>query len=935
MENPRKNTGTVTISGAICTLLAIAPGVANGGPQPKMAPSARRATVVAPDGANFPIALSTGQDVIGGKPAIAFDGVNFLVPYVQGADIYARRVTPLGVVLDSPSIAVSVGLNEASASPSVVFDGTSYLVAWCATRSGTSELYGARVAPSGSVLDPGGVQLTSGANAKIRMPGVSYDGANYLVAWRTNADQIYATRVSPALANLHAPLGIPITGGASYYPSVAFDGSNYLVVWHDSRNAGASGWDIYGARVTKEGSVLDSGGFVICDEPQNQEHTSVGFDGSNYLVAWYDWRPNNDQRFGSVHGARVSPSGAVLDRPSIQIADRARGQGPPTVACGGPDCLVLWNTDYPNEGTKFRLSDVWGRRISSSGAILDPQGIPVATALGHQFGGRAAYGDESYLVAWSESTGRVAEGAIYGQVLLQLPSSPAQPDRQWVRQKSQAARSEADWTAESAPVSSFAGAGLAFSADNSYAFGYKQAIRNMAGAWSSEATFEEGYVYASWASAADDIWIGGWCRGFNRYDGEAWIDVGCFASSGSWSIVTGIWGSSPTDLWASASGGDLLRYDGVHPWATVASGVSYDLSDLWGTSANNIIAVGERGTVLKYNGSDWSLQPAIPTLQRLNAVWGGGPSDFFAVGDWGTILHFNGVAWSVMESGTLQHLYDVWGFSGSDIYAVGFGGTIVHYDGTAWTLESSGTSMDLLAVWGVSSDCGRTVWVSGSGSEILKHVASTSPTCRLTVGKLGAGSGVITSSPAGIDCGSTCAADFADGGVVTLTASASAGSSFAGWFGEGCGGIGVCQTTMSQARSVVATFVLTPPNSFVPFTPCRVLDTRVPTGPTGGAPLAASSQNHFTVAGSCGVPVTARAIVVNLTVVAGGAVGDLRVIGGHLSETITSSLSIPLSRARANNGMVQLSANGDGTIAVINSSTAGVHFILDVSGYYQ
>jgi hypothetical protein len=123
---------------------------------------------------------------------------------------------------------------------------------------------------------------------------------------------------------------------------------------------------------------------------------------------------------------------------------------------------------------------------------------------------------------------------------------------------------------------------------------------------------------------------------------------------------------------------------------------------------------------------------------------------------------------------------------------------------------------------------------------------------------------------------------------------------------------------------------------FVPLAPCRVLDTRVAAGSAAAAPiLAAGDRRLFTVVGRCGVPVTALAISANLTVVGATATGDLQVVGGHLTSTNTSALSIPVSRARANNAIVQLSATGDGTIAAINVSTGPVHVILDVNGYFR
>jgi hypothetical protein len=76
----------------------------------------------------------------------------------------------------------------------------------------------------------------------------------------------------------------------------------------------------------------------------------------------------------------------------------------------------------------------------------------------------------------------------------------------------------------------------------------------------------------------------------------------------------------------------------------------------------------------------------------------------------------------------------------------------------------------------------------------------------LTVKKTGTGAGKVTSSPAGIDCGSTCSASFDHGTEVTLTATQDPGSEFKGWSGSGCSGTGTCKVTMSEAREVTATF---------------------------------------------------------------------------------------------------------------------------------
>lgn len=78
----------------------------------------------------------------------------------------------------------------------------------------------------------------------------------------------------------------------------------------------------------------------------------------------------------------------------------------------------------------------------------------------------------------------------------------------------------------------------------------------------------------------------------------------------------------------------------------------------------------------------------------------------------------------------------------------------------------------------------------------------------LSVVKSGAGSGSVTSSPSGINCGRGCNnqyASYAHNTIVTLYATPSAGSIFAGWTGE-CSGTGTCQVTMNSVRGVTANF---------------------------------------------------------------------------------------------------------------------------------
>src|SRR5207302_338993 len=86
---------------------------------------------------------------------------------------------------------------------------------------------------------------------------------------------------------------------------------------------------------------------------------------------------------------------------------------------------------------------------------------------------------------------------------------------------------------------------------------------------------------------------------------------------------------------------------------------------------------------------------------------------------------------------------------------------------------------------------------------------ATQASFTLTVSTGGTGGGTVTSSDGGISCGPTCAttsAPYDSGTMVTLTASASGGSTFGGW--SGCDTVSgtTCTVTMNASRSVTATF---------------------------------------------------------------------------------------------------------------------------------
>jgi hypothetical protein len=202
-----------------------------------------------------------------------------------------------------------------------------------------------------------------------------------------------------------------------------------------------------------------------------------------------------------------------------------------------------------------------------------------------------------------------------------------------------------------------------------------------------------------------------------HYNGSAWSAM----SSGTSNQLHGVWGSSPSDVFAVGSGGTILHYNGSG-WSTMIGANSNLLWDIWGSSSSDVFAVGNYGTILHYNGSTWSAMVGADS-NNLWDIWGSSPSDVFAVGSYGVIggiLHYNGSAWSTMRSG-FESLAGVWGSSSSNIFVVGNNGgygIILHYNGSGWSTMISGTSNALHDIWGSSSS---DIFTVGSGGTILHY----------------------------------------------------------------------------------------------------------------------------------------------------------------------------------------------------------------------
>jgi subtilisin family serine protease len=131
--------------------------------------------------------------------------------------------------------------------------------------------------------------------------------------------------------------------------------------------------------------------------------------------------------------------------------------------------------------------------------------------------------------------------------------------------------------------------------------------------------------------------------------------------------------------------------------------------------------------------------------------------------------------------------------------------------------------------------------------------------------------------------------------------------------------------------AVQAAWTSTPGADFHTVVPCRVVDTRT------SYPLQADQSRSFLAAGHCGIPVTATALALNVTVVGATGGGFLILYPDNLSVPLASTINFQAGVTRANNSLVRLSTDGEGRVGVYSSISGGgvVHLLLDVAGYFE
>ncbi len=275
-------------------------------------------------------------------------------------EIYGQRINSSGGLAGSSFLigSMSGDADYDAYDPAVAWNSSSngYLVVWRADNDSGSladnenEIYGRRVTSAGAVTGAGIRISTMGTdgdtNSSAQSPAIAFNTLDneYLVVWRGDENvaplvdgenEIFGQRLSSAgsltgsrfqISNAGDP-GVAAIDASS--PSVAFDGNNgtYLVTWQadhilDNKN------DIFGRRVSRTGTLLESSDIAISEMGANSEDadfnagtsvTNFNSTDGTFFVTW-----QSDDSTGSMVDGETEIFGQLLESESI-IDYKTRG----------------------------------------------------------------------------------------------------------------------------------------------------------------------------------------------------------------------------------------------------------------------------------------------------------------------------------------------------------------------------------------------------------------------------------------------------------------------------------------------------------------------------------------------------------------------------------------------------------------------------------
>ena len=200
-------------------------------------------------------------------------------------------------------------------------------------------------------------------------PDIAFNGKNsFVVTWQ-QGENYFETESGDIMAIRLDENGKPQDSGAlkitnhkasQERPRIASYNNHFLIVWQDFRNG--KDWDIYGARISQNGKLLDPDGFLIAGGKGNQAMASITNAGNGYMIVWQDFsRPPYYQ----LNAALVTNEGVISIKQKLQYSGSPLYGGQPEIAYDGKNYLITWfnEKDWTKSNGLIGITTRWFAKL--------------------------------------------------------------------------------------------------------------------------------------------------------------------------------------------------------------------------------------------------------------------------------------------------------------------------------------------------------------------------------------------------------------------------------------------------------------------------------------------------------------------------------------------------------------------------------------------
>lgn len=290
--------------------------------------------------------------------------------------ILAQRLDEAGTPVDPEPVEVAAFRESVKPYPDVAFDGTRYLVVWA--LDGT--LWGRRLAADGSPVDPQPVAILVGDNAQAAYVGAQ--PGTFLVGWlHLFSGDLQTFRTMPVSAADLLPTAAPTTVGGDFSNRARIGalGGRFLALWQRQASHDQGPPNAYAAFLEADGTP--SGGSFSVDDAGAAFDVELAIGDDRALAVWADGVGNDGV---AVEGRMIGAGGGLLTG-ELLIADAAIDQRFPAAGWDGGNFVVAW-TDYRTVDISLTSveqlrGDVWARRVSADGSLLEPEGHQLSSGV--------------------------------------------------------------------------------------------------------------------------------------------------------------------------------------------------------------------------------------------------------------------------------------------------------------------------------------------------------------------------------------------------------------------------------------------------------------------------------------------------------------------------------------------------------------------------